>query len=707
MNKPDFKQTKENIKELSQISKSFNAIFDTTQLEQNISENAFQKKNEKAQERLADIPIERLKELKVGIRTNALQEYGIHNFKELSDISDREMMSINGIGEKQIESIRSIIIQTVEELSQTTTMKLEVPRDTVLLKYLWQYSQTKLLQKDAEGLLQVVLDELGNLHNIVILGNFRWIFSSSETKRRTVDASNELETFLKSTQCDRIRRFINLYEDIIHVQDETILDAFKHNGASFYATLEKLIGSALPKKLIYSSVPEQLASEIDEEILRIDEFRGDLRTYQEFGVKYVIHQKHVLLGDEMGLGKTIQAIASMVHLYHDGAKYLVVCPASVMINWVREIEKFCKIPVVLIYGKFWDVAFEKWNGIAVTNYETMYKLTPLINEKIHLDMLIVDEAQYIKNPDAKRTKSIRELKEESEYILMMTGTPIENKTDEMCELLQFVRPDLAQEVKSYTIVNDIDSFREKLAPVYLRRKREDVLTELPTLTEIEEWCEMTEEDLSHYQKALADRNFMGMRRAMLEDNHSGKLERMKELCEEAKENGSKVVVFSFFRDTLDIIAENIDNAGIITGEISVNERQMIIDDFQNDDKANVLLCQIIAGGTGLNLQSASIVIFAEPQIKPSLTKQAMSRVYRMGQTNPVFVYHLLTENSIDDAVMKISKEKQEIFNQYADDSVIGDISQNIVSDEWIQNIIEQERTKFLPAVINDSNTIVQ
>ena len=355
MNKPNFQQTKEYIKELGKISRNFNEIFDTTGLEQNISESVFREKCEMAKDRLSDISIERLKELKTGIRINILQDYGIRNFKELSDMSDADIMAINGIGEKQVHTIRSMIAKTLEELAHTTTIKLD-ESNFALIKYLWQYSQTKLLQKDAESLLQPLLDELENLHNIVILGNFRWIFSSSETKRRTISAMERLEAFLISTQCNRIKRFIALHEEISQVQDETVLSAFQYSSASFYAALDKLTGGTLPKKLIYSSVPGQLAAEIDDERLRLDEFRGDLRTYQEFGVKYIIHQKRVLLGDEMGLGKTIQAIAAMVHLHFDDEKFLVICPASVMINWVREIEKFCRIPVVLIYGKDWVIS---------------------------------------------------------------------------------------------------------------------------------------------------------------------------------------------------------------------------------------------------------------------------------------------------------------------------------------------------------------
>ena len=211
---------------------------------------------------------------------------------------------------------------------------------------------------------------------------------------------------------------------------------------------------------------------------------------------------------------------------------------------------------------------------------------------------------------------------------------------------------------------------------------------------------MTEEDLSCYQKAITDKNFTHMRRSLLANSHSGKLERIKELCEEAKENGAKVVVFLYFKETLNVISDNIENGGMIIGEIPVSERQRMIDNFQKNENANVLLCQIVSGGTGINLQTASIVIFAEPQIKPSLTNQAISRVYRMGQMNPVFVYHLMTEKSIEIPIMKIAKGKQEIFEQYADKSVIGDVSQNMVSDEWIQNIIEQERMKYLPAVID-------
>jgi SNF2 family DNA or RNA helicase len=182
---------------------------------------------------------------------------------------------------------------------------------------------------------------------------------------------------------------------------------------------------------------------------------------------------------------------------------------------------------------------------------------------------------------------------------------------------------------------------------------------------------------------------------------SSKAVRLLELCDQAADEDRKVVVYSYFRESIDLVAGMIGDkcAGIITGSTSVEERQNIIDRFADTQGGSVLICQIQAGGIGLNIQTASIVIFLEPQIKPSLESQAVSRVYRMGQVRNVLVYHLLCEDTIDEAMVTRLAEKQEVFDLYADESAMADAWDNLIDREWIGNFIENERRKYLPMVI--------
>ena len=221
---------------------------------------------------------------------------------------------------------------------------------------------------------------------------------------------------------------------------------------------------------------EQLAAEIDALPLDLSAFNGHLRSYQAFGAKYVLSQRRVLLGDEMGLGKTVQAVAVMAHLRaaDPGSRFLVVCPASVLVNWCREIRKFSALEPFLLHGAGFRGEMEAWvrdSGVAVTNYESMGKVVSVLDGRIPLDLLVIDEAHYMKNPDAQRTRHIRALDDESARILMMTGTPLENRVSEMCSLIDFIRPDMSEKVRKAAGMSGAPEFREMISPLYLRRLR--------------------------------------------------------------------------------------------------------------------------------------------------------------------------------------------------------------------------------------------
>ena len=205
---------------------------------------------------------------------------------------------------------------------------------------------------------------------------------------------------------------------------------------------------------------------------------------------------------------------------------------------------------------------------------------------------------------------------------------------------------------------------------------------------------------------------------------SSKIQRIREIVEEAKGENRKIIIYSFFRETIDKVCAALGNdvSGVITGSTPSEERQAIIDkfsfnqvtssklttevestsslgsdsDFNNDiNTGSVLVAQIQAGGTGLNIQAASIVIFCEPQIKPSLENQALSRVYRMGQVRNVLVYHLLCPETIDEAMLDLLYRKQNEFNIFAHESSMGSASDNLIDQEWIKDYIRKEQHRYL------------
>ena len=184
------------------------------------------------------------------------------------------------------------------------------------------------------------------------------------------------------------------------------------------------------------------------------------------GVKYILHQKKALLGDEMGLGKTIQAIATMVSLRNTGAThFIVICPASVIVNWCREIQKFSKLRVIAVHGLSRESALKDWQrtgGVAVTTYETTaYFKFP---DNFTYSLLVVDEAHYIKNPSTNRSKNTKAIAEHAERLLFMTGTALENKVDEMINLIKLLQPSIAMQISGMKELSSAPQFKET-API--------------------------------------------------------------------------------------------------------------------------------------------------------------------------------------------------------------------------------------------------
>ncbi len=714
MKKPDFREIGRVIDMLRELDCDYQGMFDDIcKAETAVREGCRIFLLKRAENALSDIPVGELKGSGTAIRTAVLEEAGYQTLKDLYSATDRELLSISGIGEKQATSIRMLTEEFLHSIAEKSRISLTTDssdRDGVeLITRTARYRKAEEVLRDASPIREEFHSKIERCtEDIRIRNGFQWFFSGGRKKEETVRAVGEMIRFCQDPLYQRARRLVRLYAEAVDTDENEALTDFRNNSASYYALYEKMTGTKEASGYLYNSIPLQLASEISREELDLGGFRGNLRAYQEFGARYILHQKKVLLGDEMGLGKTIQAIAVMAHLHAKtpGNHFLVVCPASVMVNWCREISRFGALPAYLVHGEFWDVAIDKWKtdgGAAVTNYESMGKIVDLIDNVMELSLLVIDEAHYIKNPEARRTQLIRRLDSESERILLMTGTPLENRVDEMCELVGFVRPDLTEEIRQAAKLRHIPEFRELLAPVYLRRQREQVLPELPEVTETEEWCIMTPQDRSGYEEQLQKRNFMGMRQVSflhVDPAFSSKCIRLAELCSETRDEGRKAVIFSYFRETIRIVEELLADtcAGTITGSTPASERQTIIDRFSDDQNNTILICQIQAGGTGLNLQAASVVIFCEPQIKPSFTNQAVSRVLRMGQTQKVLVCHLLCDETVDEAVAGLSKGKQEEFDLYADESALASAAENLADPEWIRQVIEEQRQKYLPAI---------
>ena len=655
---------------------------------------------DKVNEEIRQVPITDLTKSFTRLPLQALEANHITTMYDLLKYNHRQLEALNGIGDETADKLMLALHRSTAAIKKQIHYRIDLEhltdRDKEILQEIYFYLHTKenyaklnVIYQETERGIQEAYDNSGLIQNF-----FGWIFSSRKKKQKFLTAVEDVKYFNQSSYAETIMQFYDNCTALKNVDFETILQDYKENAIQYYTVIEKFADIEI-KDDVDEDIDVSLLKQIQATPLFLESFHTELRHYQEFGTKYILHQKRVLLGDEMGLGKTIQAIAAMNHLHHKGHRYfLVICPAGLLLNWKREIEKLTDMQAYMLHGTGIS-DFEIWKsdgGIAIINYEGLDKI--IFDKDFPLDMVVVDEAHFVKNKEAQRTRNTVRMIEQAEYTLYMTGTAIENNVDEMCYLIECLNPSIASEVKDMKYLAKADLFRKKIAPVYLRRKRVDVLMELPELTIHDEWCMMNEEEINSYHKAVETGNFMAMRRVSWDSLNSTKAERMMELCLQALSEGKKVVIFSYFLDTLSFVSDLLLGKAlpVISGKLSLEKRQDILRQF-DEPIARVLPIQIHVGGIGLNIQTAEIVILCEPQLKPSDEMQAISRIYRMGQVHHVFVYRLLAADTIDETLVKRLHDKQNIFDQFADESEISEQLEQFEEAD-IQALIQNERKKL-------------
>jgi len=656
---------------------------------------------------LRGIPVSEINREKNGIRIKPLMDENFTTMADLYVASVANLAAVHGIGEETARTIKQLAGSYAEKTKKEIKIKLTADKKD---KYSTELVRAISVYKNSFPHLQKC-DELYWGHSATIkqavadlkpaTGGLKWIFASKAAKEKAARAYTYLKELLDGSYQTEVRSHVSSVKKFAQTDEKEAWSDFTANNVAFYNVLEEFRPGLLGTDDALFGLPEDLAREIQDECIFPNGLKCTLRRYQECGVKYILHQERVLLGDEMGLGKTVQAIAAMVSLKNTGAThFVVVCPASVVANWCREIAKHSLLRVTKVHGSGRKNALKAWietGGVAVTTFDVASDFA--LESDFKFSLLIVDEAHYIKNPEAKRTMSTKELCGHAERLLFMTGTALENKVDEMVSLISILKPELAKQVSSVAFMSSAPQFRDKIAPVYYRRKREDVLTELPDLIDTKEWCSMTKEEERSYEHAVLKGRYADARRVSWDIGdleRSSKATRLKEIVEEAEEDGRKVIVFSFFLETIRKISRFLGQRCLepIHGSVSPVRRQKIIDEFDKAPAGSVLLAQIQSGGTGLNIQSASVVVLCEPQLKPSIENQAISRAYRMGQARNVLVYRLLSEDSIDEKITELLEEKQAIFDAFADKSVSAEKTLEIDGTSFGDIILEEiERIK--------------
>lgn len=677
--------------------------------------------------RLAAVSVEALKDVGIsGVRWTALHDGGVHTLADLTRLSKEQLLAIPGVGATTADSVLTAAKQVHDKILQEP---VSLPSPEALApngEQLVQRAASMLQVREVLGEIVATLEKQqqslqARLEPIMQATSFRrWLLGGQDNRDAVIREAQQLVKDVESTELTNLIRRAHEQRDALTqmphaTQAAELRDDFRAQYADYCATIEAALEDipatvAAERARLEGGLPEEIARQVEGLTLRTDGLRVTLRRYQEFGAKYLIVQRKTILGDEMGLGKTIQALAALVHLNtaESAGRFLVVAPASILGNWVREISTRTSLSTHLLHGPLRHREFLTWlegGGVAVTSYEAFRSDDvdgALARRGAAVDLLVVDEAHYIKNPATGRSQAVREMISHAQRVCFMTGTPLENRVEEFHTLVGLLNPAVEAQLRrinlGFTRIGvERQRFHEAVAPVYLRRNQEDVLRELPEKIEKEEWVELTDEDKTAYKAAVRSKNMMAMRRTATigkGDGQSAKLVRLSELLDEYRESEQKVLVFSFFLDVLKIVSRRFDTPVMISGEVPATHRLRIVDEFQQVSGFRLLPCQILAGGVGINLQAASVVILMEPQWKASAEDQAIARAHRMGQTRRVVVHRLLARDAVDERMLEVLRGKRALFETYARDSLVKEASTEATETQAANIIIEAELARL-------------
>jgi len=439
-----------------------------------------------------------------------------------------------------------------------------------------------------------------------------------------------------------------------------------------------------------------------------DLIKTTLFPYQKEGVFFAAKSGRCLIADEMGLGKTIQAIAAAELLRKEKgiSQILIVCPTSLKYQWKNEIEKFTDTEVVVIEGNFVkrEQQYNLSASFKIISYHVVGHDIKYIN-KIQPDLIILDEAQRIKNWKSKIAQNVKQL--QSRYTFVLTGTPLENKIEELYSIVQFIDPfkfgplykfisehQIADESGKVTGYKDLHQISTVLKDLMIRRRKSEVLTQLPERTDkilfvpmterqselhaefydtvtrlVHKWRRMkflSEQDRQRLLNALSCMRMICNSTYILDQKtrHDTKIEELMNILSEVFENGNeKVVVFSQWERMTRLVAAELDEMGIeyanLNGNIPSTDREDLFKQFNTNEKCRVFL-STDAGGVGLNLQAGSMVINLDIPWNPAVLEQRIARVHRLGQKKNVSVINLVSTGTIEHRMLDVLKFKSSV-----------------------------------------------
>ena len=602
------------------------------------------------------------------------------------------------------------------------------------------------------SLISSELKELSNFYKLKFdFGDFelRELRESVEAMKRGDRFYRTKKVYL-DLEDPGIVNFLNLLEDLglenikdneVYIDKSKVLyiqEKLKDRNLSFIKggnVLQEIVGKLLNKEFKRKLLPKALNAE--------------LRPYQKEGFKWINEITDLgfggVLADDMGLGKTLQIIAFL--LSQKKSKSIVVVPTSVIYNWMDEFEKFApSIRVGLVHGSkskrdkvlrdfkrglgikieeenLKEKSYEKYD-VLLTTYGTL-KNDEKAYENLSFDYCIIDEAQNIKNPSAQATLSVKNIK--SRCNIALTGTPIENNLMELWSIFDFVMPGYLftkERFRERFILDEsnLSELKSLITPFILRRLKEDVLSELPEKLEKKYLVEMKGKQkqlYSFYVKAIKNQlnenksseksgrdkiNLFAyltkLREICLDPSlvvpdytgESSKLTVVKEIVKDASESGKKILLFSQFTSVLKKIEDELNIKDIsylyLDGGTSAKDRVERVKKFNEDSNIKVFLISLKAGGVGLNLTSASMVIHFDPWWNPAVEDQATDRAHRFGQENKVEVIKLVAKDTIEEKIVLMQEDKRELIQSLMDGKTMDGKGLKRLTEEEISKLFE-------------------
>jgi SNF2 family DNA or RNA helicase len=408
-----------------------------------------------------------------------------------------------------------------------------------------------------------------------------------------------------------------------------------------------------------------------------------LRDYQWEGVNFLISNTQCLLADDMGLGKTVQVAVALEILYRQGAifRVLIVVPSSLKLNWESELKKWApSLSVQRMTGggrNRWAYFHLPYN-VMIASYEDVRIQYSSSNIRKKYDLVVIDEAQRIKNANSSTSAMCKRIKKTNAWAL--SGTPIENRREDLISIFQFLRFDILNENMSK------EEIHTTMSDMFLRREKAEVLKELPKIVEQVIPLEFGIMQSNAYQNVL-QQQANSIRGNMPTANLFAIIQKLKNVCNydettgtsikwdalklsiyKVRENKNKILIFSQYVKTLEWLKTKIESMDVrtflYTGGNSESEKDIILNEFKNITGPTVLLMSLKAGGVGLNIQEADTVVMYDRWWNPAAENQAINRAHRFGREKPLNVIKYIVANTIEEHIDNILTEKEKLFEEY-------------------------------------------